>query len=238
MSDPRPDEDDALRRAFAHRPSPAVGAEPVDPEALWRAVRGRAEPAEVAALAERMAADPALAEDWRAAAAFAEEAEAEPEHRPDARRIDAAGPVPQAATEPANHAQYTRWGAVVALVAAAVLLVLAWPRGGAKPHVDDPGALRGGQGAIAAVRGDGALGRDDPTLEWSAVPGAVRYELHVSTPELEPVLVERELQATTRVLPAALLRTLPPEGELLWRVEAVLGDERRVVSPTFALTVR
>src|SRR5690606_31961033 len=141
--------------------------------------------------------------------------------------------------EPANHGDYTRWGAVVALLAAAVLLVLAWPRGGPpRPGTAaDPGALRGAQGGITALRGEGVTARDQATLEWSAVPGAVRYELHVSTPELEPVLSERSLPTPRAVLPEAILRPMPAGTELLWRVEAVLDDEQRVVSPTFSLTV-
>lgn len=235
MTPSTPEEDDRLRRAFAHA-TPASSLDPVDPEVLWRAARGQAEPAEVARLAERMAEDPALAEDWRLAFAFAE---AEGSYvAPELHARDTEGPCgsPTAAM-PANHGDYTRWGAVVALLAAAVLLVLAWPRSGPLRHEGDPGVLRGAQGGITALRGEGPTARDHATLEWSAVPGAVRYELYVSTPALEPVLTERALSDPTAVLPATILHPLPAGTELLWRVEAVLDDEQRVVSPTFSLTV-
>lgn len=240
MTTSTPEEGDRLRRVFAHA-APAPSLDPVEPEVLWRAARGRAEPAEVARLAERMAEDPALAEDWRIAVAFAAaEAEDEAGRAPPLEPAVPAGlHAASREGEPANHGDYTRWGAVVALLAAAVLLVLAWPRGGPpRPGTAaDPGALRGAQGGITALRGEGVTARDQATLEWSAVPGAVRYELHVSTPELEPVLSERSLPTPRAVLPEAILRPMPAGTELLWRVEAVLDDEQRVVSPTFSLTV-
>lgn len=225
------DDVERLRRALARAGSGPDG-EPVDPEALWRAVRGQAPPAEVAALAERMAHDTALAEDWRIAAAFASAA------REDEAQHDAPASPPGAAVEAANDGSGARWGSVVvALVAAAVLLVVAWPRGRVELPEGDAGAMRGAVGGITALRGEGPLARDRATLEWSAVPGALRYELYVSTPALEPVLTERALPGPSMVLPAAILRPLPAGAELLWRVEAVLDDEQRVASPTFSLTV-
>jgi hypothetical protein len=222
---------DRLRRAFA-RAGSEPASDPVDPEQLWRAVRGRAEPAEVAALAERMTHDAALAEEWRLAAAFAS-AEGE-----DAARHDDPAGSPGTALEPANRGDHARWGSVVmALVAAAVLLVVAWPRSDVVLPAGDPGELRGAAGGITALRGEGSVARDQATLAWSPVPGAMRYELYVSTSALEPVLTERALPSPSAVLPAAILRRLPAGTELLWRVEAVLDDEQRVVSPTFSLTV-
>lgn len=239
MTDSSPADDEPLRRAFARAdPRPSAEAESVsavdtvDAEALWRAVRGEAGPSEVAALAGRMAEDPALAEDWRIAAAFAQA------HEDASAGLDDRERASPTASEPANEGRYARWGAVAALLAATVLLVLALPRGGTTLHPPDPGQLRGAQGGIEAVRGEGAIARDDATLEWTAVPRAVRYELHVSTPALEPVLTERALTGTAMVLPPAIVQSLPPETELLWRVEAVLDDDRRVVSPTFSLTVK
>lgn len=228
------DDVDRLRQVLARdRPGPGPADDVVDPERLWRAVRGKAEPAEVAVLVDRMAQDPALAEDWRVAVAFARAA-SEGEAQPD----DVPASAPGSELAAANDGVRVRWAAVgVALAAAAVLLVVAWPRAGVERHDGDPGALRGAEGNITALRGEGPLARDHATLEWSPVPGALRYELYVSTPALEPVLVERALPGPSMVLPAAILRPLPAGTELLWRVEAVLDDEQRVPSPTFSLTV-
>lgn len=239
-----PDEDDALRRAFAQDPSPST-EDPVDADALWDAVRGDAEPRAVAALADRMARDPALAEDWRVARAFAAEAAASAAEAAEAADADqehaeAVGLLPTevVAAEPANRGDYLRWGALLAVVAAAVLLVLAWPRGGAAPYDPDDGRMRGGADGIEAIRGDGPVARDRAVLEWSEVPDAVRYELYVSTTELQPVLEERELKVPSMTLPAELLRDRPAGTELLWRVEAVFADGRREISETFALAVQ
>jgi hypothetical protein len=228
------DDVDRLRLALARARAGPHG-DPVDPEQLWRAVRGQAEPAEVAALVDRMAHDAALAEDWRVAVAFARAAR---EDEDAAKHDDVPASPPGAALVAANDGGRARWGGVVvALVAAAVLLVVAWPRAGLERYEGDGGALRGAEGGITARQGEGPLARDHATLEWSPVPGALRYELYVSTPALEPVLVERALPGPSMVLPAAILRSLPAGAELLWRVEAVLDDEQRVASPTFSLTV-
>lgn len=238
-----PDEGEALRRAFAQDPSPSA-EDPVDTDTLWEAVRGEAEPPVVAALADRMARDPALAEDWRVARAFAIEADpGQGERRaPDgAERAEGAAIPPSmvAAGEPANRGDYRRWGVVVALVAAAVLLVLAWPRGGVAPYDDpDDPRMRGGGRGIEVIRGEGLLSRDEAVLQWSEVSGAIRYELYVSRADLSPLFEERALESTSMVLSAERLRELPAGAELLWRVEAVMADDRRVISETFAFTVQ
>ncbi|MEM9461980.1 MAG: hypothetical protein AAGF11_47915 [Myxococcota bacterium] len=246
-----PDEGEALRRAFAQDPPPSA-EDPVDPDTLWEAVRGEAQPPVVAALVDRMARDPALAEDWRVARAFAIEAgSGQEEQRPGQQRAEHGGvaeepaipPSKVVAGEPANRGDYRRWGrrwgVVVALLAAAVLLVLAWPRGGVAPY-EDPGdhRMRGGGRGIEAIRGEGRLLRDEAVLEWSEVSGAIRYELYVSTAELSPLLEDRTLESTSTLLLAERLRELPAGTELLWRVEAVMPDDRRIVSETFAFTVQ
>ncbi|MCA9706040.1 MAG: hypothetical protein KDK70_09355 [Myxococcales bacterium] len=235
-----PDEGQALRLAFAQDP-PRFAEDPVDAEALWEAVRGEAEPAQVAALVDRMADDRALAEDWRMARAFAAAADedaAADEGAGEGKGEPASLPTEVAADEPASRGDYLRWGALVALVAAAVLLVLAWPRGGASPYEPDDGRMRGASGGIEALRGEGPVSAGDAVLQWSEVPGAVRYELHVSTGDLRPRLHERDVRGTSWTLPAEVLREAAKGETLLWRVEAVTADGTRVTSETFALTVQ
>lgn len=236
-----PDDADALRRAFAHAP-PRPSGDPVDADALWEAVQGEAGPEAVAALADRMSHDADLGEDWRLAQAFARAA-AEDEATADAREQDegepALPPSGVVAAQPANHGDYRWWGAVAVVVAAAVLLVVAWPRGGPSPYEPgDDGQMRGGMGAIHAVQGEGEVPRGEVVLEWSPVPEAVRYELVVSTPQLEPRLELTELELPRATVPARVLEGLPAGAELWWRVEAVRADDSRVPSETFVLTVR
>ncbi|MEM7156104.1 MAG: hypothetical protein AAF799_24840 [Myxococcota bacterium] len=222
--------DEALARAFAERP-PRSNHDEIDAEALWSAVHGDAEPAAVARLAERMADDSALAEDWRLAAAFAEEAFAEQDSARTKSPLQGVerGPRPAA---------IVRLVPVVALLAAAVLLVLAWPRGGIEPYSDDAGTLRGAEAGISAIRGDGDVTRADPTLEWTEVTDAVRYELFVRTPQLEVVVESLALEEPRYSIAAETVVSIPHDARLLWRVEAVRSDGRRIVSETFIATIR
>ncbi len=233
-----PYSDEALIRAFARSEAADPHDEPVDPDALWTAARGRASPDEVGALASRMAEDPELAEEWRMAARFAEAAEQEADDSlasSDEPGADAPPTTPSAA---ANDAGGLRWIGGLALLAAAVLLVLAWPGRGATPYVDEAGDLRGGAGSIAAVRGEGPVPAANAVLEWSEVPDAVRYELFVSTDRLAVVSEALALTDNHHTIEPAVLAEIPAGSELVWRVEAVKADGARVVSETFVATLR
>ncbi|MCH9680896.1 MAG: hypothetical protein K0V04_05650 [Deltaproteobacteria bacterium] len=221
--------DEALIRAFVEQQGGGPPGDPPHHEDLWAAARGEADPNDVAALVDRMPDDPALAEDWRLAAEFSRAAAQE--------ELDT-GTDPPTELVAANDGGGLRWIGVVALVAAAALLVLAWPRDQAAPYASDASEVRGGGGAIAAVQGAGDVARDELVLEWSAVPNVVRYELYVGTDELQVLFEDRTLTDPRQTISGAALADVPAGAQLLWRVEAVRADGERIVSETFVATVR
>lgn len=231
--DPEPEPDlDALRVAFAR--GGGRGGEPVDPEELWAVVCGEADPRAAAPLVERLARDAALLEEWTVARVFAEEAAAA-EARDPAPAEEAAAAEPGAPA--ANASAYRSWLALAAVAAAVLVAVLLWPR--AQPVRYDGGSGEMRTSTAAALRStvEGPLRRDAATLTWTAVEGATRYEVQVTTVDLEPVLAVTGLAQPSVTLDAARLVALPPGTTLLWRVEAVLGDGSRERSETFTIAL-
>lgn len=217
---------EALRDAFAR--GGERDADPVDPELLWAVVRGEADPRTAARLVERLARDATLLEEWAVARAFAEEATA----------AEVRGPVPAEVRAPAANAGAYRWWLALAGVAVAVLVaVLLWPRARPVQYEGGSGEVRTSTTAVLRSTVQGPLRRDGATLEWTAVEGATRYEVQVTTAELEPVLTAKGLTVPSVTIDAARLVALPPETTLLWRVEAVLRDGSRERSETFTIAL-
>ncbi|MCX4246776.1 fibronectin type III domain-containing protein [Paraliomyxa miuraensis] len=220
MSEP---EDQALREAFARGGTP--GSEPVDPHELWAVVRGEAERETAARLTERLARDATLLEEWTIARAFAEQATDADER--------------EGSTEVAANTRSHRSWSILAAVAAAVLLaVLVWPAPEDLRYEPGSHEVRSGTASTLRSTVDGPLHRTDATLSWTAVEGATRYEVQVTTDDLEPVLTARDLTRPTVTIDPARLRALPPGTTLLWRVEAVVGDGTRERSETFTTALQ
>ena len=193
----------------------AESARPTDdcppPERIWHAVRGDLSPAETRTVIGHTAVCASCAEAWRLARSMEPPAEAAP-------------------AAPGRGRQ--RWAAA----AAALLLAagLSWQlldRG--------PGPIeRGEPPEIESLVPEGAsLPRRAFLLEWSPGPEGARYDLLVTTPELEVVVRWRRLEEPRYRVPAAKLRGLGDGAELLWRVEMVLPDGRHVASPAFRVRV-
>lgn len=233
------DEMARLREGFACTSGRTGAQEHPSPERIHDAVSGALPPAEVRALVEHIAACADCAEDWR----IARELEAEAEE-------DAVSPAVFERREAAAHpaapgrprwAGLTRWGAVaaaavVALLAAAVWLTPdRWPLG-----VDEPPVYRQAEDAEAIrslVPAEEPLPRDEAVLAWAGGPEGSTFDLLVSTEELEPVAEASGLEEPRYRIPPEDLADLPPGAEILWRVEAVGPDGRRVRSPTFVVPI-
>ena len=80
---------------------------------------------------------------------------------------------------------------------------------------------------------DVPLSRDAATLRWSAGPEGSLYDVEVADENLDVLHVRRDLTVNELTLPAASLDGLLTGAQVLWRVEIVLPDGRRVTSPTF-----
>lgn len=228
---PAPDDDDDLRRAFAAGAewAPAAGAEACPPaERLWSAAAGELPPEERRAVIDHSSRCAACAEDFRVAAGM----------------VRAAGAAP-ASTQPAASAgggvvvagpwlarPQSRWllSSVAATFFLAAIFAGLFGRFGGEVA---PPVYRGGENDIVSLLGPAAwLPREAATLRWQGPAGA-RYEITVTTADLEPVAAAGDLVAGSYTLPPAQLAALPAETLLLWRVEAVLPDGRRLASPTF-----
>lgn len=111
---------------------------------------------------------------------------------------------------------------VLPLAAAAVLLLLVWPRG-----LDDGGPGHRGPAIIVAtapvpISPVGAVA-EAARLQWAAVPGADRYRVTLFDAG-GGVLYETQLPDTVAALPDSI--ALAPGRPYLWKVEARTGVDR------------
>ena len=74
------------------------------------------------------------------------------------------------------------------------------------------------------------------TLAWSAVPGAVRYEVRISTEDLTLLQHGTVEGRTAYPIPSPVVERAR-DAPLLWQVDAVLAGGERVSSPTFHLRI-
>lgn len=93
---------------------------------------------------------------------------------------------------------------------------------------DEPGVRIDAVGPREPVHGGAAL------LAWTAIEGA-RYDLTLAREDLEVLSVVRGLERPEYTVPASLAARLRPGERLLWQVEAVFPDGRRIRSGTFSV---
>lgn len=209
--------DERLAEALAAYDEPAPGGEHPDPEALWALAADELAPADSRRLWDHVAACPACAEDLRLTRALA-------------REQAAAGETSAARARPAPATRRAVWAPTLA--AAAVLLIAVGI--GLRLQPRDPGPLRaGGEETVRSLLDPGApLARDDARLRWRG-PEDARYDVVVTTETLDLVAEARELETPELLIPASELVALEDGAVLLWQVDAVLPDGRRVSSHTF-----
>lgn len=198
-----------LRDAFAERSPDADVEHPVAPERLWDAVGGELDGEQAAALVDRIAAEPALAEEWRLAVAARQEME----------RADADETVDD---EPRSMG----WGWLIAAAAAVVLVWAVMPEGAAPTEPSTTPQIRGG--ADGAQWGATSEAR---TLRWEAVPDAIGYRVLVFGPDMTPLHETASSQAPEATVPESI------RGPAFWRVEVELRDRSVQHSPLFEVTL-
>ncbi len=197
-----------LERSFGADGPPAEGSCPAA-AALWDAYHGAADAAARSAVVDHLAVCAACAADWVVL-----------------REGPATAAAPRAARVRAR-----AWTTLLAAAAAvfAVAIAVAVLRGPAPPA-----ALRTvPELELSALTAPGALARDHALLRWSDLGPGARYTLDVTTEGLARLVTARGLDVHEYVVPPAALASVPPGAVLLWRVEAVLPDGRRVASPGF-----
>ena len=79
----------------------------------------------------------------------------------------------------------------------------------------------------------GLLARANCVLRWTGVSADARFGVIVATEDLSVLTKARELSSPEYRVPPEILAPLPHGARLVWRVEAVLPDGRRVASFSF-----
>jgi hypothetical protein len=223
-----------LRAEFGELEGDVRERESVDPERIWAAVHGELAPEECAEIVDRLHLDPALALEWRLALALREPELAEP------------------AKPAANDRSYARsfgYVGALGLLAAAALLLIVLPSEPDPPRErgtpielgdGSGGQLREAQteAAIASELREPELSAAAFELRWTPVPGALRYELQLTTEALDPVFAAPDLSDNHALVPASALASLDPGTELVWRVIAVMPDGQRRSSAALSVTLK
>ena len=209
---------DDLRAAFASLSTSAAGGpECPSADAIWDAVTGAAPSAQASAIVEHTSRCFACAEAWRLARELGARPIAGPGALPAGRGFLGAGP--------------GRWTALAAMaVLAAGLGVFVALRRAAPPIV-----MRAGEEVAirSLVPESTPLSREGCILRWSEPAAGARYTVRVGTEDLSPVAFVDRLEQAEYAIPAKDLEEIPPGSVIVWQVEAVLPDGRRVASPGF-----
>lgn len=253
--------DDEIRRALASRMEQGPG-EHLDSDLLWGLAAGELPPTEAVACIDHISTCPACAEDLRLTREIQEEAHSEEftVHRAPAlevprARIPEASPDGAKAPGRARDRHGTRrgrrkgWPLLAAAASMAIATGLFWVisqdqegptpgPGGEAPFREAPQReTPGPETPLDSRLEDGvAQPRNSLRLEWTPVAGA-RYDVVLMDEGLEIVAEGRFLeQPNYPVSPDALAKT--PSGDtLIWQVEAILPDGRRLASPAYELTL-
>jgi hypothetical protein len=208
--------DEALRRGFAALTGTAGRGEACPTsERVWDSAADRLGPEENREVVLHLAECGACATSWRLA-----------------REMELAEAVaPGARTTPSG---LRRWLPLAAAAAAVVVLgglaLLRLPeRAGPAPAFREQE-----ESWLASELPDEALlPRGAALLRWSAGPEGTRYDLRVTTEDLEPLARAMRIEANEFLVPAGKLEGLAEGASLLWRVTAHLPDGRQVHSRSF-----
>ena len=192
---------------------------------MWDAVSGRQPPADLEAGLAHVAQCAECAEAWRMAHEL----------------LVATGQLPALTAGARTWPSWRVW-----LPAAAALVVLVIGAGADRGWFDGPAArpgdaevVRGASPALTTAMRDGsACERAACRLAWNDAGDGARYAVRVTTADLATVAVTTGLTEPGYTIPAERLRAVEPGADVLWQVEAVLPDGRRLSSATFSLVVR
>lgn len=202
---------DDIRRALTEAADAGLRAEGCsDTARIWEAQAGALSVFETRAVVEHTTRCPACAETWRVAHGLgATRDESAPRSRPWLRPLLAA--------------------AAAIVIALGVWVI--FPPGVEQP----PPVMR--EGRVEPIRAlvdpDGAMSRDAFRLSWSPVSEGAVYVVRVTTESFEPIYTSDASQQTECVVPSSALGHLAPGTRLMWQVEAVRIDGRRITSETF-----
>ncbi len=95
-----------------------------------------------------------------------------------------------------------------------------------------------GQRGVPRILEDGVLPKDDFRLRWTAGPDGSRYDVVLTTVDLQPVAEARGLQTPEYRVPPERLAAVTAGTPLLFRVVAHTPDGTRLSSRTVQVSVR
>ena len=157
---------------------------------------------------DHVAACAACAEDWRLAAEL---------YRQEERAAAVPGKVIQG--------RFGRWRPLAAAAALAACLLIAVGVYRVNQPAREPTYREAQHAGISSLLPQGqALSREAAVLRWSPLPGAVSYDVQVSTEDLRALATAKGLTATEYRVPESALAGLPSASRLLWQVDAVRPD--------------
>lgn len=200
-----------IRKALAEAADAGLCVEGCpDTTRIWEAQAGSLTLFETRAVLEHTTRCPACAEVWRVAHGLG-----------------------AAADEPARRDR--PW--LRPLLAAAAAIVVALGLWVTFPPGLDQGTPVLREGRVEPIRAlvapDRPMSRESFRLSWSPVEDGAVYVVRVTTESFEPIFTSDALPRTDCVVPPDALRHLAPGTRLMWQVEAVRLDGRRISSNTF-----
>jgi len=77
--------------------------------------------------------------------------------------------------------------------------------------------------------------RSGLVLEWTAYPGAVRYQVTLASADLRVLFQKAGVSGTRVDVPETAVASVPRGARLVWEVEAILPDVRAIKSAAFDL---
>jgi len=212
-----------LRESFVSPPDGASAAESCPaPEQILKAVLGELSIEENRSLAGHSALCPACTVAWKLAREYAQESGLQ------TREVT---PI-VARRRPRPLLRWVPAAAALAAVLALVAILVPW-LGERQPT--GPVLRAPEQATIESLTPeDEHLPAHRFTLRWSAGPEGARYDIRVTDRSLEHLAGAVSLDRPEYTVPSAALAELEAGSLVLWQVEMVLPDGRRVVARTFA----
>jgi hypothetical protein len=210
---------EALRAAFASLSANAApGPDCPVPDSIWEALRGEMSARSTAAIVEHTSRCHACAEAWRLGHELAGQRRAE-----------------TGAVARATAFRVPAFGVWASLAAAALLVIVVGIGIVMPPRNQPPSVTRAGEESAiqSLVEGTASLPRGACVLKWSAPVAGARYRIRVGTQDLTPIASLQNLERPEYQVPIKNLEKLPPGAILVWRVEAILPDGRRIASTAF-----
>lgn len=214
--------DDTLRAAFQSlSDADRREASSDDIDRVWRALDGTLGAEERRELIDRLASDPALAEAWRVAQEL---------HRASGGNANA-----RAASRQPLGGWRRGWlaAAAVLLITVSAVFLFQRPR-----QMDDTFRAVEGYSVESLIGADATLSRNEFRLRWSPGPPDTRYQVRVTTEDLQMLMVAADLGAAEFVVPAETLASVASGNRVLWQVDARLPGGERISSATFTARVQ